>query len=179
MLRARGAGSDGDQSVTLHDLLYLRRIGRRARGHERCKLPEIGRTKARCQHGQAACRLRRVVPEGMHRTALDEGGLAGPDRDFLAVDAKGLTAAESVDRFIPAFMIVRRRYLRVWLHGHLEQIKAARGFFLAVQELQLQAADCYFFRHRSFPPWIDCRGILRQVMSNSLGENGPTFQRGF
>src|SRR4051794_6752415 len=76
----------------------------------------------------------------MHYSALAEYGLAGRKIAILAIDPPGRDAAQPVNRFVPAIMIMRDRHPCVRLQRHLEHVEAAFGVVLALQKFQLQRA---------------------------------------
>src|SRR3981081_4446940 len=83
----------------------------------------------------------------MHNAAFDENGFAWRYLDIIAVDSPGRYALETVNRLIPAVVVVRNRHARVRLQRHLEHVDATGGVVLALQESQLQRAEVDDFRH--------------------------------
>src|SRR6202035_1086390 len=95
-----------------------------------------------------ACRrFRCAVGKAVHDAASDEDGFTRRQVDIPAVNPPGCRAAQSINRLVPAVMVMRYRHPRVRLQRHLEHVDAAGGVVLALQESQLERAEVDDFRH--------------------------------
>lgn len=66
---------------------------------------------------------------------------------IFAVNPPGRGAGQSINRLVPAIMVVRYGHARVRLQRHLEYVDAAGGVVLALQESQPERAEVDDFRH--------------------------------
>lgn len=102
----------------------------------------------------------------MDDTAGDEDGLAGLQRDVLAIDAPSCHACEAVDGLVPVLVVVGNWQPRIGEDRHLEHIEAAPGTLLALEKLQFDAAHVYDFWHV---------GSLSVLVRSSFEQTHPVF----